>query len=83
VVLRATFITHHNSLDMLLYTRTNELFKKDWLLADLMAYGFRKTSKRNGSYAQPWIYCHGNICTYKDYNWMMKFTENLLNIARC
>jgi lysyl-tRNA synthetase class 2 len=39
-------------------------------------YEFSKNFRNEGMDAQP--HCHGIYVAYKDYNWMMKFTENLL-----
>jgi lysyl-tRNA synthetase class 2 len=76
------FITHHNALDVPLYLRVaNELYLKRLIVGgfdgvfefakDFRNEGMDKT--HNPEFSQMEIYV-----SYKDYNWMMDFTEEML-----
>ena len=77
------FITHHNSLDIPLYLRiANELYLKRLIVGgyegvfefakDFRNEGMDKT--HNPEFTQMEIYV-----AYKDYKWMMEFTESMLD----
>ncbi|MAL16146.1 MAG: lysine--tRNA ligase [Balneola sp.] len=80
------FVTHHNALDMDLYLRiANELYLKRLIVGGYDGvYEFSKDFRNEGlsrfhnpEFTQVELYV-----AYKDYNWMMEFTENMLqNIA--
>src|SRR6056297_3608512 len=76
------FITHHNALDMDLYLRiANELYLKRLIVGGFDGvYEFSKDFRNEGlsrfhnpEFTQVELYV-----AYKDYNWMMEFTENML-----
>ena len=76
------FITHHNSLDIPLYMRiANELYLKRLIVGGFEGvYEFSKNFRNEGmdrthnhEFTAMEIYV-----SYKDYNWMMEFTEKLL-----
>ena len=76
------FITHHNALDMPLYLRiANELYLKRLIVGGFdgvfeFAKDFRNEGldrTHNTEFTMLEIYV-----AFKDYNWMMEFTENLL-----
>lgn len=79
------FITHHNSLDMPLYMRiANELYLKRLIVGGFDGvYEFSKNFRNEGMDRthNPEFTAMEIYVAYKDYNWMMKFTENLL--AHC
>ncbi len=76
------FITHHNSLDIPMYLRiANELYLKRLIVGGFEGvYEFAKDFRNEGmdrthnpEFTQMEIYV-----AYKDYNWMMHFTESML-----
>lgn len=76
------FVTHHNALDMDLYLRiANELYLKRLIVGGFDGvYEFSKDFRNEGlsrfhnpEFTQVELYV-----AYKDYNWMMKFTEHML-----
>jgi lysyl-tRNA synthetase class 2 len=76
------FVTHHNSLDMPLYMRiANELYLKRLIVGGFEGvYEFSKNFRNEGMDRthNPEFTAMEIYVAYKDYNWMMKFTENLL-----
>lgn len=76
------FITHHNSLDMPLYMRiANELYLKRLIVGGFDGvYEFSKNFRNEGMDRthNPEFTVMEIYVAYKDYNWMMNFTENLL-----
>ena len=76
------FMTHHNSLDIPLYMRiANELYLKRLIVGGLEGvYEFSKNFRNEGMDRthNPEFTAMEIYVAYKDYNWMMKFTENLL-----
>lgn len=76
------FVTHHNTLDMDLYLRiANELYLKRLIVGGFDGvYEFSKDFRNEGlsrfhnpEFTQVELYV-----AYKDYNWMMEFTEKML-----
>lgn len=76
------FITHHNALDQCLYLRiSNELYLKRLIIGGIDGvFEFSKDFRNEGmdrfhnpEFTQVELYV-----PYKDYKWMMKFTEDLL-----
>ena len=76
------FITHHNTLDMDLYLRVaNELYLKRLIVGGFDGvYEFSKDFRNEGlsrfhnpEFTQVELYV-----AYKDYNWMMDFTEKMI-----
>ncbi|WP_020403165.1 lysine--tRNA ligase [Gracilimonas tropica] len=76
------FVTHHNALDMDLYLRiANELYLKRLIVGGYEGvYEFSKDFRNEGlsrfhnpEFTQVELYV-----AYKDYDWMMAFTENML-----
>jgi lysyl-tRNA synthetase class 2 len=76
------FTTHHNALDVPLYLRVaNELYLKRLIVGGFEGvYEFAKDFRNEGmdrthnpEFTQMEIYV-----AYKDYNWMMNFTEDML-----
>jgi lysyl-tRNA synthetase class 2 len=76
------FVTHHNALDMDLYLRiANELYLKRLIVGGYEGvYEFSKDFRNEGlsrfhnpEFTQVELYV-----AYKDYNWMMEFTEHML-----
>ncbi len=76
------FVTHHNSLDMDLYLRiANELYLKRLIVGGFDGvYEFSKDFRNEGlsrfhnpEFTQVELYV-----AYKDYNWMMDFTEKMI-----
>lgn len=76
------FITHHNALDIPLYLRiANELYLKRLIVGGFEGvYEFAKDFRNEGmdkthnpEFTQMELYV-----SYKDYKWMMEFTENML-----
>ena len=76
------FITHHNSLDIPLYMRiANELYLKRLIVGGFDGvYEFSKNFRNEGMDRthNPEFTAMEIYVAYKDYNWMMKFTESLL-----
>ena len=76
------FITHHNSLDMDLYLRiATELYLKRLIVGGFEGvYEIGKNSRNEGmdKNHNPEFTCMELYVQYKDYNWMMSFTEKLL-----
>jgi len=76
------FITHHNSLDIPLYMRiANELYLKRLIVGGFEGvYEFSKNFRNEGMDRthNPEFTAMEIYVAYKDYNWMMEFTENLL-----
>ncbi|MBZ9627341.1 lysine--tRNA ligase [Psychroflexus sp. CAK1W] len=76
------FITHHNALDIPLYLRiANELYLKRLIVGGFDGvYEFSKNFRNEGMDRthNPEFTAMEIYVSYKDYNWMMKFTENLL-----
>ncbi len=76
------FITHHNSLDIPLYMRiANELYLKRLIVGGFDGvYEFSKNFRNEGMDRthNPEFTAMEIYVAYKDYNWMMEFTENLL-----
>ncbi len=76
------FVTHHNTLDMKLYLRiANELYLKRLIVGGFDGvYEFSKDFRNEGlsrfhnpEFTQVELYV-----AYKDYNWMMDFTEQMI-----
>ena len=76
------FITHHNSLDIPLYMRiANELYLKRLIVGGFDGvYEFSKNFRNEGMARthNPEFTAMEIYVAYKDYNWMMEMTENLL-----
>jgi lysyl-tRNA synthetase class 2 len=76
------FITHHNALDIPLYLRiANELYLKRLIVGGFDAvYEFSKDFRNEGMDRthNPEFTVMELYVAYKDYNWMMKMTEDLL-----
>lgn len=76
------FITHHNALDIPLYLRiANELYLKRLIVGGFDGvYEFSKNFRNEGMDRthNPEFTAMEIYVSYKDYNWMMDFTENLL-----
>ncbi|MCD8207947.1 MAG: lysine--tRNA ligase [Bacteroidales bacterium] len=76
------FITHHNALDIPLYLRiANELYLKRLIVGGYSGvYEFAKDFRNEGmdKTHNPEFTCMEIYVAYKDYNWMMEFTEKLL-----
>ncbi|MDO6736809.1 lysine--tRNA ligase [Wenyingzhuangia sp. 2_MG-2023] len=76
------FMTHHNSLDIPLYMRiANELYLKRLIVGGFDGvYEFSKNFRNEGMDRthNPEFTAMEIYVAYKDYNWMMTFTENLL-----
>lgn len=77
------FVTHHNALDVPLYLRiANELYLKRLIVGGFEGvYEFAKDFRNEGmdkthnpEFTQMELYV-----AYKDYNWMMSFTEEMLS----
>ena len=79
------FITHHNSLDIPLYMRiANELYLKRLIVGGFEGvYEFSKNFRNEGMDRthNPEFTAMEIYVAYKDYNWMMKFTEELLEFC--
>ena len=77
-----TFITHHNALDIPLYLRiANELYLKRLIVGGFEGvYEFSKNFRNEGMDRthNPEFTCMEIYVSYKDYNWMMCFTEQML-----
>lgn len=76
------FITHHNTLDMPLYLRiANELYLKRLIVGGFDGvYEFSRNFRNEGMDRthNPEFTAMEIYVAYKDYNWMMRFTEELL-----
>jgi len=76
------FITHHNALDIPLYMRiANELYLKRLIVGGFEGvYEFAKNFRNEGMDRthNPEFTVMEIYVAYKDYNWMMEFTEQLL-----
>ncbi len=76
------FITHHNSLDIDLYMRiATELYLKRLIVGGFEGvYEIGKNFRNEGMDRthNPEFTCVELYVQYKDYNWMMSFTEKLL-----
>ena len=76
------FITHHNSLDMDLYLRiATELYLKRLIVGGFEGvYEIGNNFRNEGmdKNHNPEFTCMELYVQYKDYNWMMSFTEKLL-----
>ena len=76
------FITHHNALDISLYLRiANELYLKRLIVGGFDGvYEFAKNFRNEGMDRthNPEFTILEIYVAYKDYLWMMEFTENLL-----
>ncbi|MEL6810343.1 MAG: lysine--tRNA ligase [Bacteroidota bacterium] len=79
------FITHHNSLDIPLYMRiANELYLKRLIVGGFDGvYEFSKNFRNEGMDRthNPEFTAMEIYVAYKDYNWMMDFTEELLEFC--
>lgn len=76
------FITHHNTLDINLYLRiATELYLKRLIVGGFEGvYEIGKNFRNEGmdKSHNPEFTCMELYVQYKDYNWMMSFTEKLL-----
>ena len=76
------FITHHNALDIPLYMRiADELYLKRLIVGGFEGvYEFSKNFRNEGMDRthNPEFTCMEIYVSYKDYNWMMDFTEKML-----
>ncbi|TBW28095.1 lysine--tRNA ligase [Gramella sp. KN1008] len=76
------FVTHHNALDIPLYLRiANELYLKRLIVGGFDGvYEFSKNFRNEGMDRthNPEFTAMEIYVAYKDYNWMMEFTEKLL-----
>ncbi len=76
------FITHHNALDIPLYMRiANELYLKRLIVGGFEGvYEFSKNFRNEGMDRthNPEFTAMEIYVAYKDYNWMMEFTENMI-----
>lgn len=76
------FMTHHNALDIPLYMRiANELYLKRLIVGGFEGvYEFAKNFRNEGMDRthNPEFTVMEIYVAYKDYNWMMEFTEQLL-----
>ncbi len=76
------FITHHNALDIPLYLRiADELYLKRLIVGGFEGvYEFSKNFRNEGMDRthNPEFTCMEIYVAYKDYNWMMDFTERML-----
>lgn len=79
------FITHHNALDISLYLRiANELYLKRLIVGGFDGvYEFSKNFRNEGMDRthNPEFTAMEIYVAYKDYNWMMDFTEKLLEFV--
>ena len=79
------FITHHNSLDIPLYMRiANELYLKRLIVGGFDGvYEFSKNFRNEGMDRthNPEFTAMEIYVSYKDYNWMMDFCEELLEFC--
>ncbi|MBP5341641.1 MAG: lysine--tRNA ligase [Bacteroidales bacterium] len=76
------FITHHNALDIDLYLRiANELYLKRLIVGGFKGvYEFSRNFRNEGMDRthNPEFTCMEIYVAYKDYNWMMRFVETML-----
>ncbi|MEJ6798661.1 MAG: lysine--tRNA ligase [Crocinitomicaceae bacterium] len=76
------FMTHHNALDIPLYLRiANEMYLKRLIVGGFDGvYEFSKNFRNEGMDRthNPEFTAMEIYVSYKDYNWMMEFTEKLL-----
>lgn len=76
------FITHHNTLDMELYLRiANELYLKRLIVGGFEGvYEFSRNFRNEGMDRthNPEFTVMELYVAYKDYNWMMEFTEKMI-----
>jgi len=76
------FITHHNALDIPFYLRiANELYLKRLIVGGFDGvYEFSRNFRNEGMDRthNPEFTCMEIYVAYKDYNWMMNFTERML-----
>ena len=76
------FITHHNALDIPLYLRiANELYLKRLIVGGFEGvYEFSKNFRNEGMDRthSPEFTAMEIYVAYKDYNWMMEFTEKMV-----
>jgi len=76
------FVTHHNALDMPLYLRiANELYLKRLIVGGFDGvYEFSRNFRNEGMDRthNPEFTCMEIYVAYKDYNWMMNMTEQML-----
>ena len=76
------FITHHNALDIPLYLRiANELYLKRLIVGGFDGvYEFSRNFRNEGMDRthNPEFTCMEIYVAYKDYNWMMDFTEEMI-----
>lgn len=76
------FITHHNALDIPLYLRiASELYLKRLIVGGFEGvYEIGKNFRNEGMDRthNPEFTCMEIYVAYKDYNWMMKFTEQMI-----
>jgi len=76
------FITHHNALDIQLYLRiADELYLKRLIVGGFEGvYEFSKNFRNEGMDRthNPEFTCMEIYIAYKDYKWMMSFTEQML-----
>lgn len=76
------FMTHHNALDIPLYLRiANELYLKRLIVGGFEGvYEFSKNFRNEGMDRthNPEFTVMEIYVAYKDYNWMMTFTENMI-----
>ncbi len=76
------FVTHHNTLDIPLYLRiANELYLKRLIVGGFAGvYEFAKDFRNEGMDRthNPEFTCMEIYVAYKDYNWMMRFVETML-----
>lgn len=79
------FVTHHNALDIPLYMRiANELYLKRLIVGGFDGvYEFSKNFRNEGMDRthNPEFTAMEIYVAYKDYNWMMDFTERLLEFC--
>jgi len=76
------FVTHHNALDIPFYLRiANELYLKRLIVGGFEGvYEFSRNFRNEGMDRthNPEFTCMEIYVAYKDYNWMMDFTEKML-----
>lgn len=76
------FMTHHNALDIPLYLRVaDELYLKRLIVGGFEGvYEFSKNFRNEGMDRthNPEFTCMEIYVSYKDYNWMMNYTEKML-----
>jgi len=77
------FVTHHNALDMKLYLRiANELYLKRLIVGGFDGvYEFAKDFRNEGMdrFHNPEFTQMELYVAYKDYNWMMELTEEMIS----